>query len=151
MFTGIIEGLGTITGIQSSGQGSCFSLTADFSLEGTKVGDSIAVNGACLTAVHVEGKQFRVDVKGHGGKNFWEIRKREPKNDLFYILVDIFTEKPNYYIMSSKEMMNEWDIYYQDIKKLRKKKGTKIPKDDYRWGIRHTQAVKYEHKWEKLP
>ena len=40
MFTGIIEGLGTITGIQSSGKGSSFSLTADFSLEGTRIGDS---------------------------------------------------------------------------------------------------------------
>lgn len=62
MFTGIIEGLGTITGIQSSGKGSSFSLTADFSLEGTKIGDSIAVNGACLTAVQVGGNQFKVDV-----------------------------------------------------------------------------------------
>ena len=44
MFTGIVEGLGTITGIQSSGQGSSFSLTADFNLEGTKIGDSLAVN-----------------------------------------------------------------------------------------------------------
>jgi len=62
MFTGIIEGLGTITGIQSSGKGSSFSLTADFSLEGTRIGDSIAVNGACLTAVQVGGNQFKVDV-----------------------------------------------------------------------------------------
>jgi riboflavin synthase len=62
MFTGIIEGLGTITGIQSSGKGSSFSLTADFSLGGTRIGDSIAVNGACLTAVQVEGKYFKVDV-----------------------------------------------------------------------------------------
>ncbi len=62
MFTGIIEGLGTITGIQSSGRGSCFTLNAEFDLDDTKIGDSIAVNGACLTAVKVEGSQFKVDV-----------------------------------------------------------------------------------------
>ncbi|MBW1892910.1 MAG: riboflavin synthase [Deltaproteobacteria bacterium] len=62
MFTGIIEGLGTITGIQSSGQGSCFSFNAEFDLGDTKTGDSIAVNGACLTVVKVEGSRFKVDV-----------------------------------------------------------------------------------------
>ena len=116
---------------------------------------SFTLGNAPETDLHVSnpetGKQFRVDVKGHGGKNFWEIRKREPKKDLFYILVDIFEESPKYYILSSKEMMDEWYNYYQDIKKLRKKKGTMIPKSDYRWGIRHTQAMKYKDKWEALP
>jgi len=62
MFTGIIEGLGTITGIQSSGKGKQFSITSGFNLDGTKIGDSLAVNGACLTAVRIEGKRFNVDV-----------------------------------------------------------------------------------------
>ena len=62
MFTGIIEGLGTITAIHPSGQGSRFSITSDFDLTGTRIGDSIAVNGACLTAVTLEGRKFDVDV-----------------------------------------------------------------------------------------
>jgi riboflavin synthase len=62
MFTGIIEGLGTITAIHPSGQGSRFSITSDFDLAGTRIGDSIAVNGACLTAVILEGRRFTVDV-----------------------------------------------------------------------------------------
>ena len=62
MFTGIIEGLGTITSIRSSGQGKQFTIAADFSLEGTEVGDSIAVSGACLTAVVIRGNRFEVDV-----------------------------------------------------------------------------------------
>ncbi|QTA86400.1 riboflavin synthase [Desulfonema magnum] len=62
MFTGIIEGLGTITSIQSSGQSRRLSLEADFILDNTKIGDSIAVSGACLTAVTLEGKQFKADV-----------------------------------------------------------------------------------------
>jgi riboflavin synthase len=62
MFTGIIEGLGTITALHPSGQGSRFSITSDFELTGTRIGDSIAVNGVCLTAVILEGRRFDVDV-----------------------------------------------------------------------------------------
>ena len=62
MFTGIIEGSGGISGIRPAGRGKHFTIDADFSLAGTKPGDSIAVNGACLTAVAVSGSRFEVDV-----------------------------------------------------------------------------------------
>lgn len=62
MFTGIVEGLGTIKEIQPAGQGRRYTLEADFALDQTSVGDSIAVSGACLTAVFVSGKRFKVDV-----------------------------------------------------------------------------------------
>lgn len=62
MFTGIIEGLGTITAIRASGQGRRLTITSDFVLDQTGIGDSIAVNGACLTAVVVSGRRFEVDV-----------------------------------------------------------------------------------------
>jgi riboflavin synthase len=62
MFTGIIEGLGTITGIQPSGMGKHFTIDADFDLDRLKIGDSVAVNGACLTAVKAGERRFEVDV-----------------------------------------------------------------------------------------
>ena len=62
MFTGIIEGLGTIAGMKPSGQGKRLSINADYFLDNTKTGDSIAVNGACLTVVMINGKRFEVDV-----------------------------------------------------------------------------------------
>jgi riboflavin synthase len=62
MFTGIIEGLGTLEAIKPGGQGKRFTLAADFDLSGTKMGDSIAVNGACLTVVRLQGRRFDVDV-----------------------------------------------------------------------------------------
>ncbi len=62
MFTGIIEGFGTITGIRPAGEGMRIALIADFDLSGSKIGDSIAVNGACLTAVSLSGDRFEVDV-----------------------------------------------------------------------------------------
>jgi riboflavin synthase len=62
MFTGIIEGLGTIGAIRSAGQGKRLTIEADYSLEGTKIGDSIAVNGACLTVVKISGSKFEADL-----------------------------------------------------------------------------------------
>jgi riboflavin synthase len=62
MFTGIIEGQGNIAAIRSSGQGNRVAIEAGFSLDQTKVGDSISVNGACLTAVKIEDRRFEVDV-----------------------------------------------------------------------------------------
>ncbi len=64
MFTGIIEGMGTIKAIQTSGggKGRRFAIQSDFELDGTKIGDSIAVNGACVTAVTITSGRFEVDV-----------------------------------------------------------------------------------------
>jgi len=62
MFTGIIEGLGNIAAIRSSGQGKRVTIEADFSLDQTKIGDSISVSGACLTAVKIGDQRFEVDV-----------------------------------------------------------------------------------------
>jgi riboflavin synthase len=61
MFTGIIEGLGTLAAVRSAGQGKRLAIEAGFSLNSTKIGDSIAVNGACLTAVVIAGSRFEVD------------------------------------------------------------------------------------------
>lgn len=62
MFTGIIEGLGTVKTIRSQGLGKTLTIEADFDLSGSGIGDSIAVNGACLTAVSISGKRFDADV-----------------------------------------------------------------------------------------
>ena len=62
MFTGIIEGTGTISGIKPAGQSRRMAINADYELDNTKIGDSIAVNGACLTVVSFSGKRFEVDL-----------------------------------------------------------------------------------------
>ena len=62
MFTGIVESLGTLTEIRSGGQGRRLGVAADFDLTGTRIGDSIAVNGACLTVVTLQGRRFAADV-----------------------------------------------------------------------------------------
>ena len=62
MFTGIIEGLGTISAIASSGPGKRLAIESVYQLDHTKIGDSISVSGACLTVVKLEGKRFEVYV-----------------------------------------------------------------------------------------
>lgn len=51
MFTGIIEELGTVAAVESRPPGARFSVHCSKVLEGTGEGDSIAVNGVCLTGV----------------------------------------------------------------------------------------------------
>jgi riboflavin synthase len=62
MFTGIIEGLGRIAMVRSSGKGKRLAIDADFILDGTRIGDSIAVSGACLTVVEINRSRFEIDV-----------------------------------------------------------------------------------------
>lgn len=62
MFTGIVEGLGTITNIKSQGKGLVFAIQPDFILDDPKPGESIAVNGVCLTATTISKNHFTADV-----------------------------------------------------------------------------------------
>lgn len=62
MFTGIIEGLGTVVGVRPSGLGRRLTIAADFDLSDTKIGASLSVNGACLTAVTLSSRRFQADV-----------------------------------------------------------------------------------------
>ncbi|NQT10437.1 MAG: riboflavin synthase [Desulfobacteraceae bacterium] len=62
MFTGIIEGLGIITAIRPSNRGKRLLIDADFPLDKTKIGDSIAVSGACVTVIVMAGRRFEVDI-----------------------------------------------------------------------------------------
>jgi len=62
MFTGIIEGLGSIKAVRSAEMGKRLTIDADFDLTGTKIGDSLSINGACLTAVALAARRFQADV-----------------------------------------------------------------------------------------
>lgn len=62
MFTGIIEETGRIKKIQKGRHSAVISIQAETVLEGTKVGDSIAVNGVCLTVTRLENGMFHADV-----------------------------------------------------------------------------------------
>ena len=62
MFTGIVEEKGTIRYIQLTGESGVLAVKAKKVLEGTKIGDSIAVNGICLTVTSLQSDGFTADV-----------------------------------------------------------------------------------------
>lgn len=63
MFTGIIQAVGIVGSIQATGIDSrLYIKTQNLSLENVQLGDSIAVNGVCLTAVELPGDGFWADV-----------------------------------------------------------------------------------------
>ena len=62
MFTGIIEELGTVRDIETRGDNARIVIGARIVTEGTNHGDSIAVNGVCLTALDIQPDSFAADV-----------------------------------------------------------------------------------------
>lgn len=63
MFTGIIEAVGTVASVQPKGGDIRLTLAVGkLDMSDVKLGDSIAVNGVCLTVTHFDGKHFSADV-----------------------------------------------------------------------------------------
>ena len=62
MFTGIVEEMGTLKGIQKGTHSAVLQIQAAKVLEDVKLGDSIAVNGVCLTVVGFDSHSFSADV-----------------------------------------------------------------------------------------
>ncbi|MBA2952997.1 riboflavin synthase [Nocardioides sp. MAH-18] len=62
MFTGIVEELGTVAAVEDQGDAIRLGISATTVLEGTGLGDSIAVNGCCLTVTSIDGDTWTADV-----------------------------------------------------------------------------------------
>src|SRR5687767_15840317 len=62
MFTGIIEELGNVRAIEQRGQDARIVIAAHTVPLGSREGDSIAVNGVCLTALDLQPDSFAADV-----------------------------------------------------------------------------------------
>ncbi len=62
MFTGIIEETGKIESVANGNKSAIITIIADKVLKCTKIGDSIAVNGVCLTVTSISGNKFTADV-----------------------------------------------------------------------------------------
>jgi riboflavin synthase len=61
MFTGLIEEVGVVRRLERGAEGGRLSVRARAVLGGTKIGDSIAVSGACLTVIALDGEGFVVE------------------------------------------------------------------------------------------
>lgn len=62
MFTGIVEEIGEIKNIQHGAKSAKLTIKGDVVFQDAKLGDSIAVNGVCLTVTGISGKTFTADV-----------------------------------------------------------------------------------------
>lgn len=62
MFTGIIEGTGRLVEKRGAGGGVTFRIEAGFDLANPSEGESVAINGVCLTAYEISGRRFLADV-----------------------------------------------------------------------------------------
>lgn len=82
MFTGIIEGVGEIRSFKKKGEGAEIEIGCGFDLEKTNVGDSISVNGCCLTVTSRLGKSFWADVSTEtlGVSTLGGLKKGDPVN-----------------------------------------------------------------------
>jgi riboflavin synthase len=61
MFTGIIETVGCVRSIEPDGDLSRLVIEASAVLDGVKLGDSVAINGACLTVTRIDGDALHFD------------------------------------------------------------------------------------------
>ncbi|MGP0578296.1 riboflavin synthase [Paenibacillus peoriae] len=62
MFTGLVEEVGRIQTISKSGEAMVLGISGSVVLGDLKIGDSVSVNGVCLTAIQIGTKDFKVDV-----------------------------------------------------------------------------------------
>ncbi|HZG15509.1 MAG TPA: riboflavin synthase [Candidatus Bathyarchaeia archaeon] len=82
MFTGIVEEIGTLAEIKGGQQASQLTIRAKKVLEDVQLGDSISVNGVCLTVTSFTARQFSVDVMPETLKktNLSELQHGHPVN-----------------------------------------------------------------------
>lgn len=77
MFTGLIEGIGKITQISRLADGMRLSVAPPFALAEVQMGESIAVNGACLTVVDLTARAFTVEVSAETlGRTTFSLKKQ---------------------------------------------------------------------------
>jgi len=62
MFTGIVEELGEVKQIKETSSGKHFKISAKVVMDDLKIGDSISVNGVCLTVVDIQNNSFYLDL-----------------------------------------------------------------------------------------
>lgn len=62
MFTGIVEEMGVVSALVRDGAGARLTVAASMVLDGAAIGDSICVNGVCLTVVDLDRVSFSADV-----------------------------------------------------------------------------------------
>lgn len=82
MFTGLIEEVGSVTGITHGAKSCALQISGSIIFNDLKLGDSVAVNGVCLTANSVAKSSFRADVMNEtlSRSSLGQLRNSSPVN-----------------------------------------------------------------------
>lgn len=82
MFTGLIEEVGVLRGVSSGGEMMVLNIGASLIMGDLKIGDSVSVNGVCLTATSIGEHSFTVDVmpQTYRNSNLKELRSGSKMN-----------------------------------------------------------------------
>lgn len=82
MFTGLVEEIGTMKSVHRQGEAMILTIGAKVVTEGVKLGDSISVNGVCLTVTSFDRQSFAVDVmpETYRRSGLHLLQKGEPVN-----------------------------------------------------------------------
>ena len=65
MFTGIVEELGAVKSLAKAARSARLTIESKVCASDAKIGDSISINGACLTVVDVKGKMIKAYVESY--------------------------------------------------------------------------------------
>ena len=77
MFTGIVEEKGKVRYMQLNGESGVLAVKAKKVLEGTKIGDSIAINGVCLTVTSAGWIYCGCDGRDNPTEQSWKLQGRK--------------------------------------------------------------------------
>ncbi len=82
MFTGLVEEIGVVAAVARSAESFDLTVSAQTVLDGVKLGDSIAVNGVCLTVTSFDDKSFTVGLAPEtlARTNLGDLAKGDPVN-----------------------------------------------------------------------
>jgi len=98
---------------------------------------------ADLFVIAPDGKTtFLVDVKGQRTRNFWQIKPKASRSDLFYILAFVPEDQDNRYFILTQEEVN---IMLDEYRNSGIKFDPRFP------GMNWTTPHRFENAWEKLP
>lgn len=99
--------------------------------------------GVDLMVISPKGRMFKVEVKGLYKPDYWQLRKRESEEGLFYIFAYVPDRKPNQFFIIKQAIVNQ----------LLDEHRAKLPPDypNYRWGLLWTVVRDYCDKWNVLP
>ena len=93
-------------------------------------------------------QMFLIDVKGLKYENYWQIRRQERRDDLYYILALVPPGKTNrFFVLTQSEVNANIDDEFERLPAEKKPLGENANRLGMRWG----NSQKFENRWEVLP